>query len=173
VINPGPFYRVSHHVIVIQLTRAWLRKAPFRHDQAPIELPHGSEETIHALRLVYRLVGFSWMRRGDASANHHHLRHPGAHGYIRCTCAFGGLSDCHLRRAARDCVPDAVLGPYPLAVTLGTKCGETRMRACLLLVTPLTLAGCARTGATAETPPANRTDAMPTPGEPKTLLHVP
>jgi len=47
------------------------------------------------------------------------------------------------------------------------------MRACLLLVTLLTLAGCARTGATKETPPANRTDAMPTPAEPKTLLHVP
>jgi hypothetical protein len=57
-------------VIVIQLTRACLWKALFRHDQAPIELPHWNEETLHALRLVYRIVGLSWMRRGDASANH-------------------------------------------------------------------------------------------------------
>jgi hypothetical protein len=47
------------------------------------------------------------------------------------------------------------------------------MRACLLVVALLTLAGCARTGATKETPPASRTDAMPAPAEAKTLLQVP
>jgi predicted small lipoprotein YifL len=47
------------------------------------------------------------------------------------------------------------------------------MRDCLILVTLLSLAGCASIGPAKETPPANQANPMPAPAEPKTLLHVP
>ena len=47
------------------------------------------------------------------------------------------------------------------------------MRDCLILVTLLSLAGCASVGPAKETPPASQGNPMPPPAGSKTLLHVP
>jgi hypothetical protein len=47
------------------------------------------------------------------------------------------------------------------------------MRDCLILVTLLSLAGCASVGPAKETPPPSQGNPMPPPAESKTLLHVP
>ena len=157
----------SYHAIVTRLTKAWHWKAPFRHNQAPSQLAHWNKETFHAVSLVYRLIGFSWMRCGDASTNYDYVCHPGTHDHLRGSSTERGLSDRDICGPTNDGVSLAVLG------LVRDSLWQTWMRDCLILVTLLTLTGCASIGPAKETPPANQTNPMPPAAESKTLLHVP
>ena len=151
--------------IVVRITTAWLRQAPFRHNPAPSGSPHWNEEPFHAVRPVYRLIGFSWMRCGDAGTNHDHVCHPGTHDHLRDPSTERGLSDHDI------CAPTN--SAVSLVVLALIRSGRPGMRDCLILIILVSVAGCSSTRPPKETPPASQTSPMPLPTDPKSLLHVP